>query len=340
MISKTTVWIVVMLSAFVWVTRPAPAQNQTSDITIVEKNPETFAQPAEADNPPCRASNRLISEGFPLLVFDADSRSTGNLNSTGLAWSERELSDMPMALSQTLDSSPGHSPTDMDPSSKETSAPGGWEFEIGTYLWMADVSADMGADDVVVEMDEEFKDTLKIVDWGGVLLLQARKDRWHIFSDLQYMALEDDDHESGIKIETTTRQAVTELGAGYRFGDRDMFIEPLLGLRYFYLKNKINIKPGPRIDGTTDWLDLFVGGIFEAVLTEKWSFALQGNVGGFGLGSGSDLTWVATTGLKWHITKKSYIGFGYRHMDIDFDHDGIKLDGYFTGPMIGYNYKF
>ncbi|MHC4943751.1 MAG: hypothetical protein ACYTG7_12110 [Planctomycetota bacterium] len=282
-------------------------------------------------------SEKILAHEFSVSEYLASSRCL-----EGLALCEAESYGMAMAVPLVLADPPEDSSSDMEQSKKDAAAPGGWEHEIGTYLWMADVNGDMGADGVVVEMDEKFKDMLEIIEWGGALVYKLRKDRWRFFTDVMYMALEDDEKIAGIKIETTTRQAISELGAGYRIriGERDMFIEPLLGLRYIYMKNIINVKGGPSVDGTTNWLDLIVGGWFEAELSKKLALSIRGDAGGFGIGSASDLTWLAMAELKWHVTQNTDIGFGYRHMDMDYDHSGIIFDAYLTGPFIGVNYRF
>ena len=63
-----------------------------------------------------------------------------------------------------------------------------------------------------------------------------------------------------------------------------------------------------------------------------------GNVGGFG--AASDLTWdvYGGVGYEWNGWLSSIIG--YRHLEVDYDHEGFLYDVSQSGPIIGAVLRF
>ena len=70
----------------------------------------------------------------------------------------------------------------------------------------------------------------------------------------------------------------------------NLTFNPLAGLRYHYLRQKINLTPGPSVGDSFDWVEPVVGGRVILTLNEKVDVRLAVDVGGFGIGSASDLT--------------------------------------------------
>lgn len=89
-------------------------------------------------------------------------------------------------------------------------------------------------------------------------------------------------------------------------------------------------------DDTTasrDWIDPFVGLRARYAFAEAWSLIGYGDIGGFGVGS--ELTWQLFGGLAWQCSPGLALEFGYRHLDIDYDHDNFLLDTYMSGGALG-----
>lgn len=82
-----------------------------------------------------------------------------------------------------------------------------------------------------------------------------------------------------------------------------------------------------------DWVDPFVGLRLRVGMTKSWSVIGYGDIGGFGVGS--ELTWQLFGGLSWQVSPRVAVEFGYRHLDIDYDHDNFLLDMAMSGGAIG-----
>ena len=66
-------------------------------------------------------------------------------------------------------------------------------------------------------------------------------------------------------------------------------------------------------------------------------------MGGFGIGSASDLTWSITTYLNYQFSKHWSLAGGYRYLDMDYSRGSgtskFGLDGSLEGFMIGFSWR-
>ena len=67
----------------------------------------------------------------------------------------------------------------------------------------------------------------------------------------------------------------------------------------------------PSSDGSRDWIDPIVGGIIHVDLMEKLAFRVRGDIGGFDIGSGSDLVWNALAGFGYTLSERTTLWLGY-----------------------------
>ncbi len=124
------------------------------------------------------------------------------------------------------------------------------------------------------------------------------------------------------------------LGSGIK-QEVDLFISPGVGL--------IPARSGTA-GGSHDYVELVIAGRLGVDIAEEWTFLLYGDVGGFGVGNGSELTWTFLAGFRWSPWKNTSIEFGYRLYDIDFKtgsgSDEFGLIVFQHGPQIGVVIRF
>ena len=214
----------------------------------------------------------------------------------------------------------------------------GWKYALTPYLWMVGVDADLEVGGVATSADVSFSDIWDDLDIGGLLFFSASKNRWGIFADGQYLEISADESVAGIKIDIKTKFFLSEVGAAYRFGEPEQFFEVLGGGRYFYLRNELGISGGPSGSDSQDWLEPLVGGRFKTDLSDRWIFSVRGDIGGFGVGS--DFTWQVIGHFGYHLSDRTSLALGYRHLDIDYDKGDFKFDGEHYGPLVGITFHF
>lgn len=82
-----------------------------------------------------------------------------------------------------------------------------------------------------------------------------------------------------------------------------------------------------------DWVDPFFGAKGHVKLMDRLALMFYGDIGGFGVGS--ELTWQLFGGLSWQASESVRVEAGYRHLDIDYDHDHFIFDASMSGFAAG-----
>lgn len=242
------------------------------------------------------------------------------------------------------------------PALAEDPAPGRWTLTIAPYFWAAGIKGDVGVRNVEADVDVSFSDILPNLKFGGMLLAEARKDRFGAFFAPIYVRLGDESHAGPFDIDVTADMSVIGGGVFYRVAEwnldrpgegrsRKAWIEPLAGVRYTYLRVQIDVNGplglNPDADEHRDWVDPIVGASAGFELSEHWVLLAEGDIGGFGVGS--KFTWNAL-GLIAYRTSLSgidtQIGAGYRALSWDYDHDNFQWDVVMHGPVVGASFRF
>jgi opacity protein-like surface antigen len=98
------------------------------------------------------------------------------------------------------------------------------------------------------------------------------------------------------------------------------------------------------LGGDREWWDMFVGPRSTWQATEELALFARGDVGGFGIGSSSQLTWQIKAGGEYAISKYAFLELGYRLLDIDYEEgsgsDKFRFDVQMGGPYMGLGVKF
>jgi hypothetical protein len=154
-------------------------------------------------------------------------------------------------------------------------------------------------------------------------------------------------------LSTKTTDIMIDLLGAYRllkktFLDRPLIVDIGAGLRYHYLKQEAQFSlPGnlPKIKAgdSYDWLEPVIGSRIKWKLTEKLGLLTGVDVGGFGIGTASDLTWSITTLLNFQFSRHWSVAGGYRYFDMDYSRGSgnskFGFDGSLDGVMIGVTWR-
>jgi hypothetical protein len=234
----------------------------------------------------------------------------------------------------------------------------GWKFHAAPYLWAISMEGDAVISGHKSEIDTSFSDIWKELNIAGMVNFEGSKDRWGFYGDVIYSHLGKDKSVQGIKIEPTVKLAMLMAGGSYQLGkwrpsgnagkDRPtVTFYALLGGRYTYLDIRADIKKFKNASGDEGWLDPLIGTRIIFDLSERWELGLQGNIGGFGVGS--DFTWEAHGDIGYRLSlfsKKNNGRFvvGYRALYQDYSNGSgdnkFEWDVTMHGPVIGMVIEF
>jgi len=230
-----------------------------------------------------------------------------------------------------------------------------WAFSVTPYLWMVGLDGDMTVMGVKSDVDVDFGDILDNLDFAFSVHMEAKRGKWGLFFDPTYITGSMDGDVGPTSVDVEVDFALIEFGGFYEVLDRDLGSSgrfhvvgaPLIGLRWIYLDVDINISgpaPPPDAGGSEDWLDLFIGWRSTFTLSPKWTLRTRTDIGGFDIGSSSDFAWNSQILFGYQMTKSATLLFGYRSLDVDYDHgSGSSLFDYditTSGPVIGTMFRF
>ncbi len=245
-----------------------------------------------------------------------------------------------------------------------------WEFTIIPYAWLAGLSGDIAVKNRTVHTSVSFNDIWKNLDFGGEVQVEARKDRWGIFLQANYLKLtptaslsrpaQTDILQGGpavrqADVRLDTQLWITEFGAFYRLGEvrytsdkrGSATFDMLAGGRYWYLQNHVFLNLPQRGVGFSDTsygdvIDPMIGFRMQAYLARNFFFTLRGDAAGFGVSSNSShISWNGVGGLGYEISPHASLLAGYRYLYINYSPSGgagVRLT--MQGPVIGLALKF
>lgn len=224
-----------------------------------------------------------------------------------------------------------------------------WDYAASIYVWMSGLETALETPIGTVETELSFGDILDDLDFALFATFEARNGPWVILGDLNYTALGTSLATPGPNFSSanvdTTLTILSGFG-GYAVVDRpDLRLEVGGGLRYYDLELDATVEggaaPGGRsFDFAESWIDPILGGQLSAPLSDRWFARGYADIGGFGIGDSSELSWQIYVGGGYIINQTWAVEFGYRHLSIEKDLDNVTLQMDQAGPLIGVTARF
>lgn len=177
-------------------------------------------------------------------------------------------------------------------------------------------------------------------------------------------------------IDVTSRMGFLDLRGGYAVLEPDQWLLTLdvfAGARIWYIDADIEVKlpvsvagpalpPGTSLPGfilsglkapagllptninrsfdeSRRWADPILGVRGQYELSPDVTLTMLGDVGGFGIGSASDLSWQAVVTLNYAMSQRWTLRAGYRGLGVDRS-AGAEIDLVLYGPIFGATYQF
>lgn len=223
-----------------------------------------------------------------------------------------------------------------------------WSFAVAPYVWFASLQGDVAAFPALppASIDASFSDIFEHLDPSLMLAGEIRNDRFGFLADIIYIRLSADGATPGPLFSSADANLSNFIGTfegAFRVVDGDgLDIDLLGGIRIFSVDTKLSLAAGllpARVaENTETWADPIAGIRARADIGSGFFVTAWGNVGGFG--ASSDLTWdvFGGVGYEWNSWLSSIVG--YRHLVVDYDHEGFIYDVAQTGPIIGAVLRF
>jgi hypothetical protein len=243
-----------------------------------------------------------------------------------------------------------------------------WQFAIIPYLWMMGINGKVGVRGQTADFNVSFSDIIENLDFAAEVHIEAWRDRFGFFIDTTYskISLKEDVQlrsDRTVNIKNVTQFFLGEFGGFYRAGtwtigtgtgnnqartNTSFTLDLIGGGRYWWLEDKIDLKGplgvNPQFSGSESWFDFIVGGRANLAIN-KFFIQVRSDVGGFGLGFSSD--------ISWNIA--GYIGYelpwcritpiiGYRALYDKYSNGSgdnrFLWDAWMYGPQLGVGFQF
>jgi hypothetical protein len=223
-----------------------------------------------------------------------------------------------------------------------------WHVDLTPYLWFCGLHGNVGAAGYVVPANVSFSDVLSQLNIGLMGVLDVRRKRIGLLTDLLFVSLSTDQKTtpvqggaySGFTVNSKLFFVAPEVY--YRLLDKGRFsVDALAGARSWHLDNSISLLPGnlaaPSVGQTQSWVDPILGARFRVNLAKGLYVNLIGDAGGFGAGSQS--TWQVYSGVGKEFKKKFALALGYRYLSVDYTNGGFVYDTHMSGLLAGFGIR-
>ncbi len=228
-----------------------------------------------------------------------------------------------------------------------------WSFSIAGWYTIMAIDGDSTIDAIPFNIDMDLGNAFGGPDSnGGGGRLEAWRDRIGAFVEVNFQDWDGGDWSqikgSTFDVDYDLERLNVDFGLSYKvvnheLGDgRFATLEPIVGGRWIKIKQRASAGLGPpfRASNSDDYWEPFLGARTVVDLTDRLSFRIGGDVGGFG--AGSDLSWHALGEFGFDVTGPLELRLGYGAEGIDWETGGgsHSLDTVAHGPRFGLALNF
>ena len=224
----------------------------------------------------------------------------------------------------------------------------GWRFEVSPYLWAAALEGDLRVRNTTTNVESSFSDLLKQLDFAFATRFEAKKGRWRLMLDENYMNL--GTTGSGplgrrtVEVEPTLN--FFEFGGSYEVvsiendestSDKPLppifSVEILGGGRYTHFGLGLEPQNAEEVEASRNLVDAFVGNRFQ--YRPRPAVTLIGKYTVGGGGSNDTETVTGLVDLRFRKSLSVWFGYQYLHMNSDQSSNTVGFNGSLRGLILG-----
>jgi hypothetical protein len=224
-----------------------------------------------------------------------------------------------------------------------------WTYRATLYGWLAGLSSSIETPRGTVSTDLSFSDILDNLDMAVFATFEAQSGDLSFIADLAYTDLGSSrDFPLGQVFSTADIDSTMTIFAGYAayqvFEGPTGSVDLASGFRAYDLDLDVDIEgaaaPSFAFSRSQSWFDAVVGIRGTAALNDRWSVRGFADVGGFGIGDSSDLSWQVAGILSYRINDRWSTEIAYRYLSVDKELNGRDTTLEISGPAIGISARF
>lgn len=241
----------------------------------------------------------------------------------------------------------------------EPPPPRNWDLAIFGYGWLIASEASFDTEFGVFEADRGIRDNLDDLNLAAMAAVSFRYRRFVAFLDGVWMQISDESSVVNGRLDGDVTIAHVDGKLGFRLIDRTapwadvtrgdaprVTFDLMGGARWWYTRAEIDarfpILPNRQFDVDKDWVDPLVGARVQVGILPSVNLSVIGDVGGFDIGDGSELTWMVAPTVNWRPSRRWSLHAGYKHVKAERERPSTnrQLDVELSGPVVGVGFHF
>jgi opacity protein-like surface antigen len=221
-----------------------------------------------------------------------------------------------------------------------------WQFQFTPYFWLASLHGTGGVGNRSAQVDMSFGDIFGSLKFALMGVFEARKDKFLVVTDLEYVSIEDDKATPGplfSSVNAGFKTFIFDPEVGYRLYEdeaKGASVDVLGGARIWHVSTDLNfgsgLLPAQNIQGSRNWLDGVVGLRGKTAVSKKMFVTGKFDLGG----GGSKFTWQLFAGGGYNVKPNIALIAGYRVLDVNYRKNNFIYDMNQRGPIMGLGFKF
>ena len=217
----------------------------------------------------------------------------------------------------------------------------GWEFAVAPYGWLASMDGTVAQFGLPpVNVDASFGDILENLDFSAMVVAEARRGRFGIFTDIIYTAVSvSGSGPLGVfTASLDNQQFVGTAMAEYRVVEQGQSsVDVMAGARIWAVNTDVSITAGLggglSFSDDASWVDPMIGVKARMQGGSPWYLTTWAMIGGFGVSS--DFAWDLLGVAGYEVNDRFSFVAGYRAAGVDYQDGPFILDIVMSGPIIG-----
>src|SRR5215470_5190136 len=235
---------------------------------------------------------------------------------------------------------------------QEVSAPGGYQFFVTPYLWLASVHATTLtplAREPQVNSNVSTIDLLSHLDGAPFIgSFEVRYGSLGFLADAIHLPVSTKITTHDIFYNGGNAALKANTGTGialYRFlEDPVQFADAGLGFRAWGFSSRIELNPGllpgVSVNPSGDWADPLIGARYHRDLGNGFGLTAYGDFGGFGVGAHTD--WQVLGTVDYTLSPSWNLHLGYRSLNFSYSaqNSALGFDAHLRGPFFAATFRF
>jgi len=224
-----------------------------------------------------------------------------------------------------------------------------WQYTATAYGWFPGVTTTVETPIGKVKAEVDFDEVLETLDIAFLGAFEARKGKLSLIGDLQFFDVSAETERapgSFTGAEIDSQLLIFSAYAAYALVDSDdLRFDVGGGLRY----NDTSVEAQLLQEGETasasfeddsGWTDLLLAARVYRQFNDKWYGIGYGDIGGFGIGDSSELTWQLSAGAGYEFNDKWSMFGGYRYYSVEHGDELVTATIEVSGPFLSVQVKF